>query len=41
MQGLGVPTPGAVKNPHTDFSALKTKELINDSPKGKKLKQSG
>ena len=41
MQGLGVPTPGAVKNPHTAISASKTRELINDSPKGRRLQQSG
>ena len=39
MQGLGVPTPGAVKNPLS--LPQKTRELINDSPKGKRLQQSG
>ena len=27
MQGLGVPTPGAVKNPHTAISASKNKGI--------------
>ena len=39
-QGLGAPTR-AVENPHTATSASKTEELINDSPKGRKLKQFG
>ena len=38
---LEVPTSHAVQNPGTAFSASKTKELINDSPKGRKLKQFG
>ena len=38
---LEVPTSHAVRNPGTAFSASKTKQLINDSPKGRKLKQFG
>ena len=33
--------PGAEENPHIVISTSKTKELINDSPKGRKLKQFG
>ena len=33
--------PGAEENPHIVISTSKTKELINDSLKGRKLKQFG
>ena len=33
--------PGTEENPHIVISTSKTKELINDLPKGRKLKQFG
>ena len=41
MQGLVGVNSQTVKSPCTAVSALETKELIKNSPKGKKLKEFG
>ena len=39
MWGLGLPKSHTVENQQTFIYVSKTKELIDDSPKGRKLKQ--